>query len=130
MTLVFSLGASIARAQVAGGAASDQPSYPWNRKAQAADTMISEAQKTIQRCNEQIAKAEEMKKIAQEGRAKAQRTGGTSADQPEYPWLSMEQAADQMIMDARHTIARCELQIKLGKQMKIEAENEIKKMGQ
>lgn len=126
------VGAQGARQDVGRGGASDQPPAPsaWAVQAQQADVMISEAQKTIQRCNEQIAQAEAMKKRAQEGRARAQALGGTKDDQPEYPWLSMEKAADMMIADARQTIERCELQIKTGKALKVEAENELKKLGQ
>lgn len=131
MVFLLSLGTSTVRAQAASGGAQDQPAAPsWRAQAEAADLMISEAQRTIQLCNEQIAKAQAMKKRAQEGRAQAQATGGTKGDQPEYPWLSMEKAADQMIADAMKTIERCELQIKTGKALKVEAENELKKLGQ
>lgn len=125
-------GTGIVGAQTSSGGASDQPPAPsaWAVQAQQAEVMISEAEKTIQRCNEQIAQAEAMKKRAQEGRARAQALGGTKDDQPEYPWLSMEKAANMMIADARQTIERCELQIKTGKALKVEAENELKKLGQ
>ncbi len=132
-TVFFLLpGTGIVGAQTGSGGASDQPPAPsaWAVQAQQADVMISEAQKTIQRCNEEIAQAEAMKKRAQEGRARAQALGGTKEDQPQYPWLSMEKAADKMIADARQTIERCELQIKTGKALKVEAENELKKLGQ
>jgi hypothetical protein len=114
------------------GGAQDQPAAPsgWQVQADQAKQMISEAQRMIQLCNEQIARAEAMKKQAQEGRARAQRLGGTRQDQPEYPWINMEKMADQQIADAKATIERCELQIKTGKVMQEGAENEIKKMGQ
>ncbi len=131
MVFLLSLGTSTVRAQAASGGAQDQPAAPaWRAQAEAADLMISEAQKTIQRCNEQIAKAQEMKKRAQEGRAQARAAGGTKGDQPEYPWISMEKAADQMIADSMKMIERCELEIKTGKALKVEAENELKKLGQ
>ncbi len=121
-------GAGTVKAQM-GGAVPDQPDNPWAAYYRAGDVMVSEAQKTIQRCNEQIAAAEKMKRQAQEGRAKAEAAGGTKADQPPYPWLSMEQAADQMIADARKTIERCELQIKQGTKMRDEAGAQLRKMG-
>ncbi|MHB8109127.1 MAG: hypothetical protein ACYDHW_03730 [Syntrophorhabdaceae bacterium] len=140
--VLFFPGVSIVNAQrpqgaIESGSVPDQPDNPWSIKAKAADIMISEAQKTIQRCNEQIARAEELKKMAQEGRTRTQVAGGTrtvtpgggQADQPNYPWLSMEQAADQIIADARRTIESCELQIKHGQQMKIEAIQEMKRWG-
>jgi hypothetical protein len=123
-------------AQVRSGAVPDMPDNPWAEQAIAGETMISEAQQTIDRCNQQIAAAERMKRRAQEGRAKAQVAGGTSraaaggaSDQPNYPWLSMEQAADQMIADARRTIDRCELQIKYGQKMKQDALMEMERWG-
>ncbi|MBP1747611.1 MAG: hypothetical protein H6Q52_150 [Deltaproteobacteria bacterium] len=119
------LGAGTVKAQMSP----DQPDNPWATQYKAGETMVSEAEKTIQRCNEQIAAAEKMKKQAQEGRAKAQAAGGTKADQPPYPWLSMEQAADQMIADARKTIERCELQLKKGTKMRDEAGEQLRKMG-
>ena len=131
MVFLLSPGASNVRAQTSSGGAQDQPAAPaWRAQAEAADLMISEAEKTIKRCNEQIAQAQAMKKAAQEGRVKAQAAGGTKGDQPEYPWLSMEKAADQMIADSLKTIERCDLQIKKGRALRTEAENELKKLGQ
>ncbi len=53
-------GAGTVNAQM-GGAVPDQPDNPWAAHYKAGDIMISEAQKTIQRCNEQIALPKEMK---------------------------------------------------------------------
>lgn len=125
-------------AQMTSGAVPDMPDNPWVAHYKAGEMMMTEAQKTIQRCNEQIAAAEMMKKQAQEGRAKAEITGGTkradtraggAADQPGYPYLSQEQAADQMIADARMTIQRCELQMKQGAKMRDEAAAQLRAMG-
>ncbi len=128
---LLSQGAGTVQAQAGGGLAQDQPPAPaWRSQMEAADLMISEAEKTKKRCEEEIARAQEMKKRAQEGRAKAMAAGGTAGDQPQYPWVTMEKAADKMIADALKTIERCELQIKTGKALKIEAENELKKLGQ
>ena len=135
------LGTDVAKAQIGKpqiGSVPDQPMNPWAAHYQAGEQMISVAQKTIQRCNEQIAMAEKMKKQAQEGKARAGVTGGTKladpraggqADQPAYPYVSMEQAADQIIADAKKTIERCELQIKQGKAMQDEAAAQLNKMG-
>ena len=135
------VGAGVVNAQIGKpqvGSVPDQPMNPWAAHYQAGETMISEAQKTIQRCNEQIAAAEKMKKEAQEGKARALTVGGTkradpraggTADQPAYPYLSMEQAADAIIADARKTIERCELQIKQGTAMKDEAAGQLNRMG-
>ncbi len=132
------IGAGPLHAQVSSGQVPDQPDNPWVKQMEAADIMISEAQKTIQRCNEEIAQAERMRKIAQEGRARAEVAGGTKraapgaggqADQPHYPWLSMEQAADKMIADARKTIERCELQIQYGQKLKRDALQEMGRWG-
>ena len=135
------LGAGVVNAQIGKsqiGSVPDQPMNPWAAHYQAGETMISEAQKTIQRCNEQIAMAEKMKKQAQEGKARAGVSGGTKladpraggqADQPAYPYVTMEQAADKIIADAKATIARCELQIKQGKSMQDEASAQLNKMG-
>jgi len=131
------LGTGVVKAQTSG-AVPDQPDNPWVAHYKAGETMISEAQKTVQRCNEQIAAAEKMKKEVQEGKARAQVTGGTkkadpraggAADQPAYPYLSMEQAANQMIADAKMTIQRCELQIKQGTKMRDEAAAQLRRMG-
>ena len=138
-TAVFVLlGAGTINAQMRPGSVPDQPDNPWAEQAIAGEQMMSDAQKTIQRCTEEIATAEKMKKTAQEGRARAEATGGTyraeavaggQSDQPAYPWLSMEQAADQMIADARKTIERCELQMKYGKKMKEDALQEMERWG-
>ena len=127
---LLSLGTGTVRAQ-AGSGAQDQPAAPaWRAQMQAADLLISEAEKTIKRCNEEIARAQEMKRIAQEGMAKATAAGGTKEDRPAYPWVTMDKAADKMIADALQTIERCELQIKTGRALRTEAENELKKIGQ
>lgn len=142
-TILFSPGLSQVNAQrtegaIPSGSVPDQPDNPWGIQAKAADMMISEAEKTIQRCNEEIARAEELRRMAREGRARTEVAGGTrsaaprsggASDQPNYPWLSMEQAADHMEADARATIARCELQIKQGRQMKKEALQEMGRWG-
>lgn len=128
---LLSLGAGTVKAQAGGGGAQDQPPAPaWRAQMEAADLMISEAEKTKKRCEEEIARAQEMKKRAQEGRAKAMAAGGTATDRPQYPWVTMEQAADKMIADALKTIERCDLQIKKGQALRTEAENELKKLGQ
>lgn len=141
--VLFYPGVNIVNAQrsqgaIPSGSVPDQPDNPWGIKAKAADMMISEAEKTKQRCNEEIARAEELRRMAREGRARSEVAGGTRAadprsggasDQPNYPWLSMEQAADQMEADARKTIARCDLQIKQGRQMKKEALQEMDRWG-
>jgi hypothetical protein len=128
---LLSLGAGTVRAQAGSGGAQDQPAAPaWRAQMEAADIMISEAEKTIKRCNEEIARAQEMKRIAQEGMAKAAAAGGTKEDRPAYPWVTMDKAADKMIADALQTIERCELQIKTGRALRTEAENELKKIGQ
>lgn len=132
------MGAGVVKAQIRSGEVPDQPDNPWAAHYKAGEVMISEAQRTIQRCNEQIAAAERMKRQAQEGRARAEATGGTKkadpraggqADQPPYQWASMEQAADQMIADSRKTIERCELQIKQGTKMRDEAAAQLRRMG-
>lgn len=128
---LLSLGTGTVRGQAGAGGAQDQPAAPaWRAQMEAADIMISEAEKTIKRCNEEIARAQEMKKAAQEGQARAMAAGGTSTDRPQYPWVTMEKAADKMIADALKTIERCELQIKTGRALRTEAENELKKLGQ